>query len=45
MDKVRSVEGENKIYNNILVNKLYKIFIKYETNVGFGHYLYFLYLW
>ena len=29
MDKVRSVEGEkNKIYNNILVNKLYKIFIK-----------------
>ena len=36
MDKVRSVEGEkNKIYNNILVNKLYKIFIKYETNVGF----------
>ena len=36
MDKVISVEGEkNKIYKNVLVNKLYRIFIKYETNVGF----------
>lgn len=36
MDKVRSVEGEkNKIYKNVLVNKLYRIFLKYETNVGF----------
>lgn len=35
MDKVISVEGEkNKIYKNVLVNKLYRIFIKYETNVA-----------
>ncbi|MCQ2969188.1 MAG: hypothetical protein MJ191_03520 [Clostridium sp.] len=36
MDKVRNEEKDfNKDYKNKIINKLYKIFIRYETNFGF----------